>query len=398
MKFLTIALCIALLSHDIIAQTCLPNGIGFSQESIDNFSINYPGCTQILGSVTIEGGYITNLNGLSALTSIGGNLNVYDTDSLTSLMGLSALTTIEGQLYISNNAALTSLTGLDALTNIGGYIEIYNNDALTNLTGLSVLNSTGGYLRIYNNETLTSLTGLDALSSIEGFLEIYDNPSLMSLAALSSLSSIGGSLTLENNSALTSLMGLNALISIGGSLQIYDNSALTSLTALSALTSIEGYLNIQNNSALTSLMGLENIDHTTITSLNLKNSGMLYLCEVKSICDYLAIPSNLAYIFGNATGCAAREQVEAACLAAPTIDIEHDEVNVFPNPTTGIIEIQSTNTDEGTIRLMDNMGRLIKVLDFPDTKQMDLNKQPNGMYFIEILTDRRLTLKRIVKE
>jgi hypothetical protein len=59
-------------------QPCLPQGITFTaQEQIDNFQTYYPGCTEIEGSVHIgvtsqTSTYITNLNGLSKITSIGG--------------------------------------------------------------------------------------------------------------------------------------------------------------------------------------------------------------------------------------------------------------------------------------------------------------------------------------
>ena len=77
------------------AQSCLPEGITFTtQAEIDNFQTNYPGCTEIERYVSISddlSGNISNLNGLSVVTSIGGYLS------------------------FSRNAALTSLTGLDSL-------------------------------------------------------------------------------------------------------------------------------------------------------------------------------------------------------------------------------------------------------------------------------------------
>jgi hypothetical protein len=57
------------------AQSCLPEGITFNRQSqIDSFQVNYPGCTEIEGDVTITGNIIYDLNGLNVLTSIGGNL------------------------------------------------------------------------------------------------------------------------------------------------------------------------------------------------------------------------------------------------------------------------------------------------------------------------------------
>lgn len=55
--------------------SCLPEGITFtSQEQIDNFQINYPGCTEIEGDLIISGEDITNLEGLNMVTDIVGFL------------------------------------------------------------------------------------------------------------------------------------------------------------------------------------------------------------------------------------------------------------------------------------------------------------------------------------
>ncbi len=589
MKNLAITLCFVLLSIGINAQTCLPGNTVFaSQSQIDAFPTNYPGCTQIIGTLFIFGGSpgdITNLNAFSAVTSIGGGLYFQDNDALTSLAGLDALTTIGDELsfqstyltsltglgalttivgdlffryndaltsltgldalttinaleftdnaaltsltglgalttivggqkkfIISNNDALTSLTGLNALTSVGGEFEIKNNAALTSLTGLDALSSIGKHLYIWDNDALTSLTGLgaltsigegldvdnhaaltsltglDALSSIGGLVQIRYNSALTGITGLNALTSIGGGLNISNNGALTAITGLNALTTTGGHIEILANSALSSLTGLNALNSIGGDLKIEQNDALTDLTGLDNIDHTTITELRIENSTMLSLCEVQSICDYLAIPSNPATISGNATGCATRSEVEAACLALPielvsftgksienrvilswqsateqnndyfqigngqdgrnfkdigtvkssgnstdmksytfihpnpfmgvnyyrlkqvdfdrkyeysktiSINIESDEISIFPNPTTGIIEVQGKNSDEGIVRLTDNVGRLIKTQKLSDYKQIDIGNLPNGMYFIYILTESRSTVKRVIKQ
>ena len=83
------------------AQTCLPGEITFStQTEFDNFPTNYSGCSQILGSVRIIGQGITNLNGLSVLTTIGGDLIMEDNQDLESVTGLNALTIIVATFVI----------------------------------------------------------------------------------------------------------------------------------------------------------------------------------------------------------------------------------------------------------------------------------------------------------
>ena len=81
---------------------CLPFGPYYflAQADIDNFQSNYPGCTQLEGNVYITGNDIVNLNGLSVVISIGGNLSIYLNQALTSLTGLEGLTSIGETLIL----------------------------------------------------------------------------------------------------------------------------------------------------------------------------------------------------------------------------------------------------------------------------------------------------------
>jgi N-acetylneuraminic acid mutarotase len=194
------------------SSSCLPEGITFTtQEEIDNFQANYPGCTEIEGDVTINGGTINNLNGLNVLTSIGGNFEIDNVSPLVTLTGLDALTFIGGGLVI-NGTEITDLTGLSSLTYIGGCFRI----------------GSGGMSGVGGNPYLTSLTGIEALTTISDILTIQRNPSLISLTGLSNLISVGGLIIIENN-AITSLTGLDNIDE--GSIDylgIYGNNSLAS--------------------------------------------------------------------------------------------------------------------------------------------------------------------------
>ena len=185
MKKIILSLTAAAMSFTIIySQPCLPEGITFTtQEQIDNFQTNYPGCTEIEGNVTISdngSGNITNLNGLSVLTYIGGDFYI-------------------GSYYNGDNPSLMTLSGLENLTSVGGHVRIRYNVAITSLDGLENLNTVGGRLSIYNNDTLNNLSGLEGLNSIGYTLSISENNILTSLAGLYNLSSIGGILSIVNN-------------------------------------------------------------------------------------------------------------------------------------------------------------------------------------------------------
>jgi len=143
------------------AQPCLPNGITFTTQSqIDSFAINYPGCNEIEGSVYIDGGYITNLNGLSVLNSIGESLIIgpeyfeYGQNvSLTSIEGLSNISSIGGSVFIRNNPVLESLNGLEGLTKIEGSLIIGGySDGIPLLSDISALSNID---TVYGSLTVT---------------------------------------------------------------------------------------------------------------------------------------------------------------------------------------------------------------------------------------------------
>ena len=135
----TISLLLIIYATSVTAQSCLPEGITFTtQEQIDNFQTDYPGCTEIEGDVEINGENITNLNGMLVLKSIGGELLIKST-SLVSLIGLDSITSIGKSLFIDSNFALTSLTGLSSLSSIDGNLLIEYNRSLLSIESLENL-------------------------------------------------------------------------------------------------------------------------------------------------------------------------------------------------------------------------------------------------------------------
>ncbi|MCP5518014.1 MAG: HYR domain-containing protein [Verrucomicrobiales bacterium] len=230
-----------------------------TQREVDNFT-----CTEIAGDLVIQDDNdgiddITNLDGLSGLTAVGGSLAIRGNDSLTNLDGLSTLTAVGGDLSLREDPALSSLEGLSSLTAVGGTLEVSGCDVLTNLDGLSRLSSVGGALYISHNAALSNLDGLSRLSFVGSQVIVDFNEVLANLDGLSGLSSINSSLALEHNAELLDLSGLSGITSVGGYLSIQVNNSLTNLDGLSALTSVGDYVYIAANSTLTRFCGLFNL-------------------------------------------------------------------------------------------------------------------------------------------
>ncbi|MCD4724317.1 MAG: T9SS type A sorting domain-containing protein [Bacteroidales bacterium] len=351
MKKLTFLLLAFLLIQPVLfSQNCLPGETLFStQEEIDNFQINYPGCTVIEGKLNITGNNINNLEGLSVLTAIGGDL------------------------WVDNNDSINNLTGLHNITSIGGKLSIGGLDAIENLVGLEGLTSVNGMLEICFNNSLINLSGLNSLSVVSGVILIHTNP------------------------LLSDLLGLENLSAAGGGLSLHRNDNLTDLTGLENLHSIDGHITINDNENLESLNGINNIQSSSITNLYISDNDNLSTCEVQSICDYLASPSGTIEISNNNTGCNTQEEVEEACGNISIEEFKSVELfEIFPNPAKNKLTIKNRKELKiKEINIFNQLGEKIYIID-GDKNNIDISKLDKGIYIVEIKVENNNYRKKLI--
>lgn len=263
-----------------------------TQAEIDNFSLNYPTCTEIVGDIRIQGNTvsaITNLNGLSSITSITGNIIIRNNAVLTGLSGLENIQSIFGELIISNNDNLVDFQGLDNVLFIQEECIIDSNNAITDFTGMEKLAFVGGHLTISNNDNLMNFEGLNNLVDINENLEINGNSSLASLDGLEQLDVISERMYITNNPSLINLNGLKNLERIGYSLHIQNNDALTCLPDWNLLE--------------------------TGTALHITDNNNLETCSVAGVCNYFSGLFSWGTISNNAPGCNTKAQVLSNCIS-----------------------------------------------------------------------------------
>ena len=317
MKYLLSILVIVIFSlSNLFAQSCLPNGIKFSkQKDIDDFVVNYPGCKVIKGSVKIYdwvGDEIINLNGLSVIDSIYGDLSIDKSYKLTSLDGIDNLDYIGGDLIIENNYGLIDISGFDNLSVIGGNLSLGKNNKLVEISGFSSLDSLGGHLLIEFNDILTNLSGFDNLKYIGNYLEIRTNQKLIEFSTFDHLEFIGGNLHIlynpiriipkfeelkyigesfkfHDNRYITDFSGFNNLDSIGIGIEIIDNDRLSIFSGFDKLKLIGEHLEISENKGLVTIASFESLVSIGI-DLNINNNKLL---------DSITHFTNLKYIGSN---------------------------------------------------------------------------------------------------
>ena len=269
------------------SQSCLPDGIVFtSQEQIDSFPINYPNCTEVIGSIVLDGTIdfpIFSMDSLYQITEIGGSLWVKECILLNGFRGLNNVTTINGSLKI-HDVSTGPLEGVENLTTIGGDLILNNVFSNTDLfSGFNSLLEIGGNFTLYSVDT-PSLEGLENLQEIKGSLN-------------------------------------------------FQESFLNTIEALSNLTYIGNGISIEFCNGLNSLDGLENVNLDSISSLNLSFNFNLSYCHLDNICSYLNA-GGTAYVSFNAGYCENLNLINTTCNSPCVFETilltNQNQVDSFP--------------------------------------------------------------------
>lgn len=391
------------MSH---AQSCLPYGITFhTQESVDNFQVNYPNCTEIEGDIWIEGEDITNLQGLNVITKVHGSFYIRWDSTLTSLEGLENLSFIGGRLDISGTV-LNNLEGLNNLTYIGEYLNIGYADSITSLSGIENLEYVGGSILFAYCSSLTTLSGLPNLDTIHGSVQLLNMYELTALAGLDSIKYIDERLRIIHCYDLENINNLSHLNHIGSSLIINKCNNLTSLAGLESVTNIGGDLLIDQNNSLQTLSGIDNIEAESIENLSITYNPQLSTCDVLSICNYLTSPNGDIQIYVNATGCNNSVEVIEACTVGVPDQEEDLLLSAYPNPFTvsTTIEYEVYSRSDIQYAVYNSVGEAViagedrNVAPGKHTITPSLHHLPAGLYYVLLRSEKGVSVVKMVKQ
>ncbi len=333
-----------------ITMPCLPFGhyYFFKQSDIDNFSENYPSCTDLQGNVIINGYDITNLNGLFEITSV------------------------EDHLSISSCNNLTNLIGLENLYSVGKTFNIY-----------------------YNNQ-LESTTGLVSLSLIGNSLSIKSNDNLVGISSFNQLFFIGRDLIIEGNDPLESIEAFTSLTNIGRHFSFIRNHMVTDFSEFSNLESIGGDIKISINNSLESLTGLDNIDPNSIEDLSISYNESLNDCDVESICAYLVSPSGDVNISNNRVGCSSILQILDACSVGTTEIVSDQIFTIYPNPAFNEFFITSNKDQNITqVNIYNSFGQKV-LIKSSNTNNLDISELVHGIYIVEIMSSNQIYRNKLI--
>jgi hypothetical protein len=86
-------------------------------------------------------------------------------------------------------------------------------------------------------------------------------------------------------------------------------------------------------------------------------------------------------------------------VTTSTYEIESQDINIFPNPSSSLFNIEIKNGFNGEVFIKNKLGQLIGKKSFDTITQLDLSSLPNGVYFLYFTSEKYLPFRRsIVKQ
>lgn len=395
MKYWIPFICSFIFTLQFASAQCPSNIVELdSQAAVDDFVATYPSCDE-LSRLYIGGDLpsdITDLSGLSMLTSVSYNLVIKNNSLLSNLSGLENLSTLY-RLDIDNNPSLISLTGLENLTSLEK-LKIENNTSLNTLLALQnipppYINS----IEIIENPSLITLEGLAVASTVYD-LYIANNANLINLNGLNNITNVnaGIGLVIRDNPALQSLEGLQNLTTCVDNVIIYNNDALTSLEGLNNLAYILTDLSIVGNDQLENIAALESLQ--TFGAMHFEDNSQLSQCSIEVVCAYL-MEEGAAIIENNMVGCNTKEEILEYCSAvyAPTLDAP--SVIVYPNPAHQQLFIEGLATEEvQQIQIFNQVGQVV-FYSRQAVSSIFIEHFYSGIYLLQIDTQQGIVYRKI---
>lgn len=279
--------------------------------------------------------------------------------------------------------ACSTPTGL-ASANITGTSATLNWGASQNVNSYYVRwrpTSGGNWSAAYTTATNRVLTGLSSATQYEAQVMLFCNNTTTSTSAWSAPITFT-TLTVAAPVICNIPMGLAVSA-------ITPTSALATWTAAVNATSYQVKWSVQGS-------GIWSSAFTTNVSrlLTPLMPNTMYEMNVKSYCTGSSNSSKEGSSVLFSTGISSKPSVQNT--------IDNNRVNIYPNPTEGILNIDISDVEEGnvSIKLMDLSGRLIKEIQTNSLKniQLDINNLSNGIYVLQIRKEEQIMLTQKVEK
>jgi hypothetical protein len=159
-------------------------------------TVTLPALTSLSDGIQCEGNGALDTIDMPALVLIGNLIFLGD----VSLTRISApnLTFTTADLILNTLPMLTSVD-FGHLSTLGGELQLWNVGSLADLTGFAAVTSLGGDLIVIGCNSLANFDGLGPIAAVPGNMTVSANAQLTSFSGLSAMTEVGGNLLITSN-------------------------------------------------------------------------------------------------------------------------------------------------------------------------------------------------------
>ena len=252
------------------------------------------------------------------------------------------------------------------------------------------------------------LTGLEYFTNLRGIwcnnnhLTTFQFPQLSQLEAIQIFSNNLTSIT------LTGLVALRSLRCYNNQLTTIDFSGLPNLKIVGCQYNQLSSLDFSSNPLFYYLI----CNNNQLTSINIKNGyqQLFYNTNDGSVVDCWGVGNffltnvctddfEVASCRSFLDGCGSHAiGVDSSCALANDVFGFGNEISVYPNPTSSIVNI-NYNSIIKSVTLYDTLGRLLLSQEVNQSNfVLDISNQNKGIYLLKIVTENGSSIEKIVKE
>ena len=326
-----------------------------------------------------------------------------------------SFSSINGVLFDKKNATLICCPA----GKTGGYIipdgvtsiELCAFEACTGLTSIFIPNSVVniGEAAFFSCSSLSLIVIPNNVASI-GSSAFEHCVNLASITIPNSVTSIGERAFLLCTS-LTSIIVPNSVTSISNRM-FYGCEKLSSISMPDKITSIgsEAFYLCENLSSFTIPNGVISIGESafswctsllSVTNLNfvpVSVANNVFFMVDQSACT-LKVPIASVSAYKNAN---VWKEFNIVGIEVGVETIETTTINLYPNPTTGVLNIIQERIESGLkiedIKIYDISGKIQRIENWRTENAIDISHLSAGVYFVKICTEVGEMVKKVLKE
>lgn len=171
--------------------------------------------------------------------------------------------------------------------------------------------------------------------------------------------------------------------------QCVSNYTLPTGKITSLLTQSSTYIKTSNSTSQT----------TTLDTSVIKLDADPYNGYIELNPGFSSFPTTGAFIAQALDGCGTQSPSKNTQNNNYKIDIE-DKLSIYPNPSNGIFYLKNNNDSDGTFEIYNILGQKIVTQKFIkySVSEINLEIQASEMFFVKIVIDNNIILKKILKK